>query len=70
MNNVIYFRTCSRCGAILLTAVAVCNCVVRRDDQAHTEQMPLSPPIVIPVVTQTSTGMLANDSVFKYLTKS
>jgi hypothetical protein len=57
MNDVIHFSPrCFKCGMSLLSAAAICACMVRHDDQAHTEQMPLSPPIVTPIVLQTSTG--------------
>lgn len=57
MSNVIHFRKCSKCGALLLTTVAVCHCVVRDNDAADTEQMPLSPAMIQPVVLQTSTSL-------------
>jgi hypothetical protein len=69
MNNVMRFQPCPKCGALLLSAAAICNCMVRHDDQAHTEQMPLSPAIVQPVVLQTSTTALSEGFAVTNLTK-
>jgi hypothetical protein len=70
MNNVMPVKKrCSRCGRILTTALLICSACMTAHAEPHPEPVPLSPQIVQPIVTQTSTTADWNFSRYKILIK-